>query len=155
MTSEEWHRVKEVLQTALELDPRARLNYLNSACAGQSSVRTEVESLLQSHDEDSAFLEAPAVVDAANLELITASPKFVGRRLGPYELVEQIGEGGMGAVFRAVRADGMYDKHVAIKLIRSALGNEFFIARFRNERQILASLEHPNIARLFDGGVTE
>jgi serine/threonine protein kinase len=155
MTPEEWHRIKAVLQTALEIDPLARVNYLDSACTGQASLRSEVESLLQSHDEDSAFLEAPAAVDGANLEVITTSTKLVGRRLGPYELLEQIGEGGMGAVYRAVRADGLYDKQVAIKHIRSGLSSDYFISRFTNERQILAGLEHPNIARLLDGGVTE
>jgi eukaryotic-like serine/threonine-protein kinase len=155
MTPEEWHKVKEVLQTALELDPQARETFLDSACVGQESMRSEVESLLQSHDEDIAFLDASAAVDAANLELITTPRKFVGRRLGPYELLEEIGEGGMGAVYRAVRADGLYDKQVAIKLIRSGLSTDFFVSRFKNERQILAGLEHPNIARLLDGGVTE
>jgi eukaryotic-like serine/threonine-protein kinase len=155
MTPEEWQKIKSVLATALELDPPARVNYLDSACTGQASLRSEIESLLQSHDEDSAFLEAPAGVDAANLEVLTTSTTFVGRRLGPYELLEQIGEGGMGAVYRAARADGLYDKQVAIKLIRSGLSSDFFVARFRNERQILAGLEHPHIARLLDGGVTK
>jgi len=155
MTSEEWQKIKSVLQTALELDPPARAGYLNSACVGQASFRSEVESLLQSHDEDSAFLEAPAAFDAANLEVVRTSTKLVGRRVGPYELLEQIGEGGMGEVYRAVRADGMYGKEVAVKLIRSGLNTDFFVSRFKNERQILAGLEHPNIARLLDGGVTE
>lgn len=155
MTPEEWRKIKTVLETALELDPQARLNYLDSECAGKAAVRAEVESLLQSHDEDSTFLEAPAAVDAANLELITASPRLVGRRFGPYELLERIGEGGMGEVYRAVRADGLYDKQVAVKVLRSGLSGDFFGARFRNERQILASLEHPNIARLLDGGATQ
>src|SRR5579864_389657 len=155
MTPEEWHKVKEVLQTALELDPPARAGYLNASCVGQPSFRSEVESLLQSHDEDSAFLEAPAAVDPPNLEIFRTSTKLVGRRLGPYELLEQIGEGGLGEVYRAVRADGMYGKEVAVKLIRSCLNTDFFVARFKNERQILAGLEHPNIARLLDGGVTE
>ena len=155
MTSEEWHKIKSVLQTALELDALARAPYLDSACAGQPFIRTEVESLLQSHDEDGSFLEGPVAVEAADLQGVATSTPLVGRRLGPYELLEQIGEGGMGAVYRAVRADGLYDKQVAIKLIRGGLSSEFFVARFTNERQILAGLEHPNIARLLDGGVTE
>lgn len=155
MTPEEWHKIKGVLESALELDDMARRAYLDSACAGQPSMRTEVESLLQSYDDDGAFLESPAAVEAANLMVASTPLKFIGRRLGPYELLEQIGEGGMGAVYRAVRADGLYDKQVAIKLIRSGLGTDFFVERFRNERQILAGLEHPNIARLLDGGVTE
>jgi len=154
MTPEEWHKVKEVLQAALEVDPQARETFLDSACACQESMRSEVESLLMSHDQDDDFLEHLAAVEAA--DLIASTPGvWIGRRLGPYELLEEIGEGGMGAVYRAVRADGMYDKQVAIKLIRSGLSTSFFFSRFRNERQILAGLEHPNIARLLDGGVTQ
>lgn len=78
MTPEEWRKVKEVLETALELEVAARRNYLRCACAGQPSVRIEVESLLQSHDGDGAFLEFPAAVDAANLELISSSPNLLG-----------------------------------------------------------------------------
>jgi len=155
MTPEEWHKIKGILETALELEVTARRDYLDSACAGQPSMRTEVESLLQSYDDDGAFLESPAAVEAADLTVAVASLKFIGRRLGPYELLEQIGEGGMGAVYRAKRADGLYDKQVAIKLIRSGLSTDFFVVRFKNERQILAGLEHPNIARLLDGGVAE
>jgi serine/threonine protein kinase len=155
MTPEEWHKIKEVLQTALELDPHARGNFLDSACAGQSSMRSEVESLLESHEQDKAFLEQPAAIDAVDVVSRRASAAWIGRHLGPYELLEEIGEGGMGAVYRAVRADGMYDKQVAIKLIRTSLSTDYFVSRFKNERQILAGFEHPNIARLLDGGVTE
>src|SRR5579872_1703181 len=137
MTPEEWHKIKSVLAIALELDDADRRIYLDSACAGQTSMRTEVESLLKCHDEDDAFLEQPAAVEAA--DLMASTPRvWIGRRLGQYELLEQIGEGGMGAVYRAVRADGLYDKQVAIKLIRSGLGTDFFVVRFKNERHILA-----------------
>jgi eukaryotic-like serine/threonine-protein kinase len=155
MTPEEWHDIKEVLQTALELDPRARANFLDSACAGRDSMRSEVESLLESYEDDEILLEKPPAIDAADFLVGITPAAWIGRRLGPYELLEQTGEGGMGTVYRAVRADGMYDKQVAIKIIRGGLSTDFFVSRFRNERQILAGLEHPNIARLLDGGVTE
>jgi len=155
MTPQEWREVKAVLQTALELGWQERLNFLDSACAGRDSMRSEVESLLQSHECGETFLEQPVAIDAADF-LVGISPTGeIGRRLGPYELLEQIGEGGMGAVYRAVRADGMYNKQVAIKVIRGGLSTDFFISRFKNERQILARLEHPNIARLLDGGITD
>ena len=155
MTPEDWHKVKEVLQTALELEPGARTDFLDVACPRGNGLRAEVESLLESHEQDEAFLERPAAVDAADLVLGPAPAARIGRRLGPYELLEEIGQGGMGEVYRAVRVDGMYDQQVAIKVIRSGLGTEFFVSRFKNERQILAGLEHPNIASLRDGGVTE
>lgn len=155
MTPEEWHKIKEVLQNALEIDPQVRSNFLDSACAGETFVRTEVEELLRSHDEDRVFLEQPAMIDASDLAHAAASASWTGKRLGPYQILEQIGEGGMGAVYRAVRADGMYDKQVAIKLIRGGFSSGFFISRFKNERQILAALEHPNIARLLDGGIND
>jgi eukaryotic-like serine/threonine-protein kinase len=155
MTPEEWHEVKQVLQTALELPPELRESFLDSACPREGSIRSEVESLLRSHDEDEIFLERSVAVSPASLLDNAPSPCRVGGRLGPYKLLDQIGEGGMGAVFRALRADGLYDKQVAIKIIRSGLSSEFFLSRFRNERQILARLEHPNIARLLEGGITE
>lgn len=155
MTPEEWHRIKEVLETALELEPHARGHFLDSACAGNGPIRREVESLLESHDGDAGFLERPVSIDAAHLALGPAPETWIGRHLGSYDLLEEVGTGGMGAVYRAVRADGMFDKQVAIKVIRSGLSTDFFVSRFRNERQILAGLEHPNIARLLDGGVTE
>jgi len=155
MTPEEWHKIKGVLGTALELEPNAREHFLDSACVGEGSIRREVESLLESHDEDAGFLEHPVAIDAAHLGASVTPENWIGRHLGCYELLEEVGAGGMGAVYRAVRADGQFDKQVAVKLIRSNLSTGFFVSRFKNERQILASLEHPNIARLIDGGVTE
>ena len=155
MTPEEWREVKEILQTALELDPHSREQFLDSACAGKDFMRSEVESLLESHERDRAFLEKPIAIDMADLASSSTLATWTGRRLGPYELLEEIGEGGMGAVYRAARVDGLYEKQVAIKLIRGGLRSDFFISRFGNERQILAGLEHPNIARLLDGGVTD
>ena len=76
----------------------------------------------------------------------------VGRRIGAYNILEEIGHGGMGEVYRAGRADGQYEKEVAIKLVRGGYDTAAVLERFRHERQILASLDHPNIARLLDGG---
>lgn len=98
MTPEEWHKVKEVLQTALELDPGARAGFLDSAGPPENSLRGEVESLLRSHHEDRVSLEQPVAIDPASLLVTTSPATWIGRRLGPYELLEQIGEGGMGAV---------------------------------------------------------
>jgi serine/threonine protein kinase/Tol biopolymer transport system component/Tfp pilus assembly protein PilF len=117
-------------------------------------LQREVLSLLASYDETGEFLENPLLslpgfADAAPLE-----PNLIGQRVGAWQLVEEIGRGGMGTVYLAVRADNEFRKRVAIKLIRGGMETDFAIRRFRNERQILARLEHPNIARLVDGGTT-
>jgi len=101
------------------------------------------------------FLREPALITHANLLEPSPVDSWLGRRLGPYRLIEEIGQGGMGAVYRAVRADDQYQKQVAIKLVRTGFETRFAQARFRSERQILATLEHPNIARLLDGGTAD
>jgi eukaryotic-like serine/threonine-protein kinase len=96
--------------------------------------------------------------DATLLEFDPGDPietPRVGRRIGVYQIESEIAHGGMGAVYRAVRADGQYEKQVAIKLVRIGFDTAFIVERFRHDRQILATLDHPNIARLLDGGSTD
>jgi eukaryotic-like serine/threonine-protein kinase len=153
---ERWQQVREILDTAIALDAAQRPVYLDKVCVGDAELRGEVESLLRSHHEaGSVFLNMPAAdLKSAMTETERKSAR-VGRRIGVYQIVEEIGRGGMGEVYRAVRADGQYDKQVAIKLVRGGLDTSYVLERFRHERQILASLDHPNIARLHDGGTTE
>jgi serine/threonine protein kinase len=149
-----WQQIKAVLSAALEVDPAARAAYLDEACADDSALRLEVEDLLEFEDDpEGAELESAAIALVGPEENGTA--ERIRRRVGPYEIVEQIGAGGMGEVYRAIRADDQYRKEVAIKLVRTGLDTNFVIERFRNERQLLAGLDHPNIARLLDGGTTE
>ena len=115
-------------------------------------MRRYVESLIQSYEQAGNFLNEPATIGHA---LGQGADSWKGRPMGSYQIIEQIGEGGMGEVYRAVRADGQYDKEVAIKLVRDGFDSRFTLARFKAERQILASLDHPNITRLLDGGATE
>lgn len=122
-------------------------------------MRSQVEKLLSAHDEAGRFLASPALVDAGLIlseEVMddTDSASRVGQRIGPYEIVREIGLGGMGTVFLAVRADDQYRKQVAIKLINLGMDTDLILRRFMMERQILANLEHPNIARLLEGGST-
>jgi serine/threonine protein kinase/tetratricopeptide (TPR) repeat protein len=156
MKPERWRQVKEVLDQAMALDTSTRPLYLDEACAGDVELRNEVESLLGSHRRaGERFLQASA---ATLLDFDPGEPSEmprVGRRIGVYQIVSEIAQGGMGAVYRAVRADGQYEKQVAIKLVRVGFDTAFMIERFRHERQILATLDHPNIARLLDGGTTE
>jgi serine/threonine protein kinase/tetratricopeptide (TPR) repeat protein len=161
MTPEQWQQVKDVLNRALELAPAERAGFLDRACSADSSLRKEVEALLAADDAaGTEFLnEPPAPELAAHLNLngnpVQSADAWIGRRVGPYKIVEQIGAGGMGEVFRAFRADDQYKKQVAFKVVRGGQDSAFVVGRFKNERQILASLDHPNIARLHDGGTTE
>ena len=154
MTPERWQQVKSMLAPVLELDPAERSAYLDRACAGDCSLREEIETLLATDQKaDPEFLNEP-VVAALAAEGPDANLR-IGRRIGPYQVVEEIGVGGMGEVYRAFRADDHYRKQVAIKLVRAGQDSKFVHGRFKNERQVLASLDHPNIARLLDGGTTE
>ena len=153
MNRERWQQVKELFGAALETDPALRPGFLDKACASDPSLRSEVEDLLSAEQEaGSEFLNRPAILEETGDE---GARTRIGRRLGPYQIEEEIGVGGMGEVYRACRADDQYRKQVAIKLVRIGQDSSFVIARFKNERQVLASLDHPNIARLLDGGTTE
>jgi eukaryotic-like serine/threonine-protein kinase len=154
MTPERWQQVKGLLQEALEIPTEQRTAFLDTACKDDLSLRQEVESLLLEESEaDEAFLQSSVNLNLGDMEPESAS--WVGRRIGSYEIIEEIGEGGMGSVYRAARADEQYQKQVAIKIVKHGFDTPFALARFRAERQILANLEHPNIARLLDGGTTE
>jgi serine/threonine protein kinase len=156
MTPERWQQVKEVLATALDLAPAERSAYLDKRCAGDGSLRDDVEPMLLDEQQLSPrFLESTSMAEAAASILREEKNPWIGRQVGSYRIVEQIGAGGMGEVYRAFRADDHYRKEVALKLIRSGHDSGSVIARFKNERQILAGLEHPNVARLMDGGSTE
>ena len=152
MAIDAWHRTKAVLAEALEQRPADRAAYLDEACGGDAALRAEVESLLDADSEADDFIVAPAFVALAadderdgNLE----------RSIGPYRLERLIGRGGMGSVYLARRVDHEFERQVAVKMIRRGMDSELLIRRFRHERQILASLDHPHIARLFDGGTTD
>jgi serine/threonine-protein kinase len=158
MESDYWHRVERVLDLALARDPSDWSTVLDSACDNDQALRDEVEDLLSRLSTARSFLETPPAATAAALiaqarEVEGAAHE--GRRIGAYRIVRQIGHGGMSRVFLAERADGEFTQQVALKLLRPGLDSEIDQHRFRAERQILASLNHPNIARLLDGGVTD
>ena len=149
MTAEQWQEVKAKLQAILELEPAQRPAYLDNLAP---ELRAELESLLVSHAEMPSDFLSMRPAPACGEETIRDS--LIGRRLGPYKIVARIGHGGMGEVYAAFRADDQYRKQVAIKVVRDGRESGFVLSRFKTERQILASLEHPNIARLLDGGTT-
>lgn len=157
---EDWARVEAILDDVLELPPGERGPVLDRACGGDAELRAHVESLLAADESAERFLELPAMEYAGSIVRAATGPGGVeefeqpGDRIGPYRLIREIGRGGMGRVFLADRADGQFEQQVALKLLRrDPLGGEIH-QRFLRERQILARLQHPNIARLLDGGVT-
>jgi serine/threonine protein kinase/tetratricopeptide (TPR) repeat protein len=151
MTPEEWQHAKEILDGALEIAPDERVAFLDQACGGDTVLRAEVESLLFSFTHAGTFIERPATTAAR-----FADPESLshGASLGPYRIVQLIAEGGMGAVYQAVRVDGLYRKVVAVKIGRNCISGEHALKRFETERQILAYFEHPSIVRLLDAGTT-
>jgi len=154
MTPERWQQIRGVFDEVIAIPSGDRAAYLDRVCATDADLRREVDSLLSSDDRAGTnFLNTPAV-DFSKAEP-SGAPSRVGRRIGAYNIVEEIGRGGMGEVYRAGRADGQYEKEVAIKLVRGGYDTASVLERFRHERQILASLDHPNIARLLYGGTTD
>jgi eukaryotic-like serine/threonine-protein kinase len=154
MIPERWDEVKDKLHVALELEAAQRNAYLKDLGTFDPELRRELESLIASHEEaGTAFLNASAPHPI--LELDDKPAALTGERIGAHQIVERIGVGGMGEVYRAFRIDDEYQKQVAIKLVRAGQDSGFVVNRFKNERQILASLDHTNIARLFDGGKTD
>ncbi|MEW6126005.1 MAG: protein kinase [Acidobacteriota bacterium] len=159
MTPEHWQKIEELFNQAVEMPPDSRDVFLREACGDNSELRAQVEKLIQADEDAGDFIESTVPLshitkfaDALNDYPVDG---MIGRKVGAYEVEREIGRGGMGAVYLASRADKVFFKRVAIKLIKRGMDTDFIIRRFRNERQILANLDHPNIARLLDGGTTD
>jgi eukaryotic-like serine/threonine-protein kinase len=160
LTPERWQQIDALFAEALERPPAARAAWLDAACAGDPALRQHVLALLDSAAESEAVLGesvsayAGAIVAEVQAELARGDEATLplDGRIGPYRLLREIGRGGMGAVYLAERADAEFHKRVALKLVKRGMDTDEVLLRFRYERQILASLEHPNIARLYDGG---
>jgi serine/threonine protein kinase/tetratricopeptide (TPR) repeat protein len=151
MSGSRFERLEGLFHQALPLDPDARAALLARECGDDAALRAEVERLIGAHERAAGFIQAPA----AMLRGVGAGDGLMdGRRIGAFRVVRELGRGGMGAVYLAERADGGFAQRVAIKLIKRGMDTDHVLARFRAERQILASLDHPNIARLLDGGST-
>src|SRR5580704_1290316 len=150
MRVHDWDRVEGLFLSAADLPPREQEQFLEQACSGDTELRQEVESLLKSDRKNGAGISAAVEGEAA---LVIDSP-FPGERLGPWRVLQEIGRGGMGAVYLAARDDDEFQKRVAIKVVKGGMDTAEVLNRFRRERQILAHLDHPYIARLIDGGST-
>jgi non-specific serine/threonine protein kinase/serine/threonine-protein kinase len=157
MTRDQWHRIKSVAMQAWEQPAVDRDAFIASACAGNDGLRREVESLVRSAVEAETMYERAALWlpgAAQNVVDLALGPAALGARVDSYRVVRELGRGGMGRVYLAERADGEFDQQVAIKFMGAGLLTEPLRERFREERRILAALDHPNIARLIDGGTT-
>jgi serine/threonine-protein kinase len=146
MDAERWQEVRSLFGAALERAPQEWPAWLDAACGGDAALRDEVRSLLAAHREGGSLLPEPGPPSADPL---------IGQQVGPYEVQQRLGGGGMGVVYLAARVDGQFRKRVALKVLKPGMDSEEILRRFRMERQILAALDHPNIARLLDGGTTE
>jgi serine/threonine protein kinase len=179
MTPEDWNKVKALFESVLTLEPSGRAFFLKRNCP-EDGLRQEVEKLVANYHEAGQFLSDPAISphiakarptpggrtadESADFEtgsgvLVATAPGseedvMVGRRLGVYKLMRRVGQGGMAGVYLAVRTDGEFRQQVAIKLVRAGLDSNEVLSRFRNERQTLSGLDHPNIVKLLDGGST-
>ena len=153
MTPDRWHELQALFQAASDLPAAAQVQYLASACAGDVELHDEILALLAADRRSgaSSFI-SDAVAAAARALAGETAPSRIGEEVGPYRLLREIGRGGMGTVYLAERADGQYQASVAIKFVRGELAAPGLARRLKAERQILADLTHPNIARLLDGG---
>jgi serine/threonine-protein kinase len=150
MTPERWAEIQATFEAALDLTAAERASFLERRCGADADLRREVEALLRA-DASSGILDGTA----AQALGVDAAPNQVGRTVGPYRLLRELGAGGFGQVFLAERIDGRFEQRVALKLLRAEVGSQALLKRFAAERRILARMSHQHIARLFDGGETD
>jgi len=142
-----FNKVKSIFEQALEIESTQREKFLNDKCRTDSKLKKEVQSLLDAYGKSNDFLEPP--VKEKKID------PFIGKHIGNYLIEEEAGTGGMGIVYRGRRDDKEFEQKVALKILRQGFTTEYLLKRFQNERQTLANLQHPNIARLLDGGKTD
>jgi Serine/threonine protein kinase len=150
MDESKWQEIKKAFEAAVELPTIEREAFLANC---DPDLRSEIETLLSADDEADKFIAEPAFV-AAGFHVEQPADQYIGRQIDSYKIIKEIGRGGMGTVYLATHADKSFDKTVAVKLIKRGMDTNAVLKRFVMERQILARLEHPNIAGLLDGGST-
>lgn len=153
MNPDRWQAVGDLFEQALEMPAPDRTGWVRQASQGDEELHREVRSLLASHEQAAGgFFQ-----DKVRTAVVAFHATSLGEQVhaGPYRLVRELGRGGMGTVYLAERDDDEYRSQVAVKVVRPGMDTDFILARFRRERQTLARLQHPNIARLLDGGTAE
>src|SRR5690242_5363513 len=157
MNTERWEQTKQILEEALRMAPSQRAAYLDLACGADGELRAEVESLIASHEEAGSQFLAAAAPEVLNFAASSPSIKLpaspLEHMIGHYRLVEEIGSGGMGQVWLAEQTAPVR-RRVALKLIRGGMFDTSALQRFQSERQSLAMMDHPSIAKVFDAGAT-
>ena len=153
MTPERLGRIRAIYEAALQIESAEIEVFLERECGSDSDCERRVKRLLAARENIPEWLSKPLLGHAERI--IDSVRAFDGKELRGYRLIREVGHGGMGSVYLAERADGAYTKQVAVKLIRAGQDSAEIVARFQREREILASLDHPNIARLIDGGNTD
>jgi len=148
----DWQRVQTLFLDSVDLPVDERIRYLDTACGGDDELRHEIESLLATDEDSGAIIETVVRAEASTL---FDAQVLIGERLGIYRIIREIGRGGMGSVYLALRDDQEFHKEVALKIVKRGMDTADVLERFRYERQILANLDHPYIARLIDGGSTQ
>ena len=161
LSPERWAQLEAILGQAMKLPPHERSTFVHQACTEDPALQADVEALLVADVEAGSFLEEAAHEYVATLlselwyEETGSKTEPPGTRIGPYQIVREIGRGGMGQVYLADRADGQFAQQVALKLVKRGMDSKAVLRRFLAERQILAQLRHANIAGLLDGGVSD
>jgi serine/threonine protein kinase len=164
MTPQRFRQIRNVFDAVMEREPATRTVFLEEACQGDKELRSEVQRLIAAHVQAPGWLDKlfgkglretqEQSPDEEGTDA-PASRRLEGRRMGPYEILSELGAGGMGKVYLAARANGVFRRFVAIKIVQSEAVSPETLRRFQKERDILASLDHPHIARILDGGSTE
>ncbi len=153
MASERWHKIKQIFNDALELSKSEREQFVQKSCSGDPELQQEILSLLNAY-ESSEFLETSPNILLSRAFSDPSEDNKTGTKVGPFKILEILDHGGMGSVYLAERDDGQFKQKVALKLLRIGFTSQNQTRRFLAERQILASLNHENIAQLYDGGIT-
>ena len=151
----QWQRLKVLLAEGLALAADRRADFVDRVCGNDATLRAELQSLLEAGGAEDSPLDRPPADEMLEALAQHAPTGWVGRRLGAYQLVGLIARGGMGEVYRGERADGQYEQQVAVKVVRDRSDDAYLLQRFDAERRILATLDHPNLAKLLDAGVAD
>lgn len=148
-------KLKSIFNHLLTLDPENRTKYLSDLIKSEPELEKEVSTLLKAYESTEDFLELPSIATNTFQEEEIRNNSFIGKSIGSFNIIKEAGSGGMGIVYIGQRDDKEFEQKVAIKILRNGLTTEYLVKRFQKERQTLANLQHPNIAKLFDGGTTD